>query len=270
MKQESISWSVVYFSILFLIIITLSPAGAVVASTNNSTSGNIYSALWELEDLSEIANLPSNNGKLINNVTIMSSDEKASLEIPKGAIVRDSLGFPLYLVRINAIELGAIASYDIGPNGATFSSSGNSSKLNILYDPSKIPDGANETDLFIKKYEKNEWKPVVSEINTTTHTVTTSVIRSAVYSVFAEVTTSNNNTTVEAEGQSTQTQTTTTESTSTPSNSNPNLKPAVWGEDTESTEDEEVEEETPGFTAIIAFTAVLTAVFLNKRLIKPR
>jgi|GEM_PF-6832188 len=243
-------------------IVLLNDAGAVVAATNGSDISDIYDALWELEDLSEYANLPSYNGRLTNNVTIKSPDEKASLVIPKGAIIQDSAGFPLYLVKIHTINIGAIASYDVSPIGATFSSSGNVSRLNIVYDPSKIPEGAAESNLSMKKYEENEWKPVESVFNTTTHTATTKVTKSAIFSVFADKITNNNTT---SEASPTPTSAPTSEPAAAPS-IQPGLKPAVWGDDVESTDDdEEVEEETPGFGVLITLTAIPISALLIKR-----
>ena len=106
-------------------------------------------------------------------------------------------------------------------------------------------------------------------INVTTNTVTTRISQCSIIALFSPPPV--NNTVVESDVSTITepvSQSPAPESTKSPTDNN--LKPAVWGEDTEPTEDEEVEEETPGFTAIIAFTAVLTAVFLNKRIIKPR
>jgi hypothetical protein len=117
--------------------------------------------------------------------------EKATLTIPAGIIVKDVAGSPLATsittmhTPTTAKTVGAIAAYDFGPSGTTFSKP---IDLVIEYDPAEIiPAGFSESDLVIKMYDgtAKAWIDLDTSVDTAAHTATARVSHFTIFALFA-------------------------------------------------------------------------------------
>jgi hypothetical protein len=113
---------------------------------------------------------------------------RGTLTILEGTIVRDANGNPLSTsiaalsVPTTAATVGAIAAYDFGPSGTTFSPP---IDLVIAYDPAALAAGVSETDLVIRMWDGTTWIDLATTINTVTHTATAKVPHFTVFALFA-------------------------------------------------------------------------------------
>jgi uncharacterized membrane protein len=114
--------------------------------------------------------------------------EKATLTIPVGTIVKDAEGNPLstsittLYTPTTAERVGAIAAYDFGPSGTTFTPP---IDLVIAYDPANIPAGFAETDLVIRMWDGTAWIDLDTTVDTVAHTATAKVSHFTVFALFA-------------------------------------------------------------------------------------
>ncbi|MDY6965378.1 MAG: PGF-CTERM sorting domain-containing protein [Halobacteriota archaeon] len=245
-----------------------------LASQNNTTVNTTDAFLTNLLDTSKYCNIPSRNGKVHKDVIINSSDNKAILTIPSGTVPSSSAGNTLLKLELDAIELGTVAAFNPQPDGAKFAPPVH---LSITYDPSKIPSGASESGLLIKMFEDKRWVPIETTIDTSKHSASAEITHLTVFAVIADKSAvdttpaSTTSTTSTASTSSTTTPASTAqkakETPPEPKKPEVELKPAVWGDDasSESLSDEEEEvEETPGFEAIMAISAIAVSFLLIK------
>ena len=131
-------------------------------------------------------NVPvDSEGKVTTTTTL--STEKATLTIPVGIIVKDAEGNPLATSITmqsspsTAETVGAIAAYDFGPSGTTFSEP---IDLVIEYDPADVPTGA---ELEVKMYDgtAKAWIDLPTTVDTVTHTATAKVSHFTIFALFA-------------------------------------------------------------------------------------
>lgn len=109
----------------------------------------------------------------------------AMLTIPAGTVVRDAEGKPLSRITsatITAGSVGAIAAYDFGPSGTSFSPP---IDLVIAYDPTTIPQGFSESGLVIRMWDGTEWVDLDTTIDTVAHTATAKVSHFTIFALFA-------------------------------------------------------------------------------------
>ena len=112
----------------------------------------------------------------------------ATLTIPEGTIVKDAEGNPLstsitmLYTPATAERIGAIAAYDFGPGGTTFSPP---IDLVVAYDPADIPAGYSESDLVIKMYDGTAWIDLPTTVDTVAHTATAKVSHFTIFALFA-------------------------------------------------------------------------------------
>jgi len=111
-----------------------------------------------------------------------------TLTIPEGTIVKDAEGNPLstsitmLYTPATAERIGAIAAYDFGPSGTTFSPP---IDLVVAYDPADIPAGYSESDLVIKMYDGTAWIDLPTTVDTVAHTATAKVSHFTIFALFA-------------------------------------------------------------------------------------
>ena len=119
-------------------------------------------------------------GKVLSNYTKESQDGKARIVIPEGTIALGSDGKPLESVKITLTTLGGtLASYNIGPDDATFSPP---VELEIKYDSSI---GKNK-DLKIKMFKDGKWNVLETTVDTKTNTAIAKVPHFTVFALVAE------------------------------------------------------------------------------------
>jgi len=122
----------------------------------------------------------------VTTTTPLTTD-KATLTITAGIIVNDEAGKPLSTsitmtsTPATAEKIGAIAAYDFGPSGTTFSTP---IDLVITYDPADVPAGA---ELVIKMYDgtAKAWIDLETTVDTVAHTATAKVSHFTIFALFA-------------------------------------------------------------------------------------
>jgi len=120
----------------------------------------------------------------VTTTTPLTTD-KATLTITAGIIVNDEAGKPLSTsitmtsTPATAEKIGAIAAYDFGPSGTTFSEP---IDLVITYDPADVPAGA---ELTIKMYDGTKWVDLPTTVDTVAHTATAKVSHFRIFALFA-------------------------------------------------------------------------------------
>lgn len=254
---------VVILSILFFGYVE-GAAGFIAGGWDNNTS----SREDRIEEIFAKYNIPFHKGKVYSDVVINSSDEKVVLKIQSGTMALDLIGNPLRLVEFYPVEIGALAAYDVQPDGASFAPPAH---LSITYDPSKIQEGASEADLLVKMYEDGNWIPLETTIDTSTHTATSELFHFTVFGVFVDKSKVVKSTVVTPTSEESTTEESVPKEPSNepPPKENPPQEPvfesAVWGDEPEGEEEEEVEEE-PGFEMAVALSAIaVSTLFTTKR-----
>ena len=256
------NWLLVVVLLLAFLLINLEVTAGFKSqsSTNNSTLEE------QIDKLLEMYKIPQYNGKVSQEVTINSEDGNAELKIPKETIASDLIGNPLYSVEVYPVEIGAVASYDFQPDGATFSPA---AYLSIKYDTSNIPSGSKEADLVIKTHKNGRWIPLETEINPSTHTATAEIYHFSVVAVFAGKTSVFGSSVVEEEIQIEEPKPVEESKPQEPPKEEkppeePAFEAAVWGDEVPAGDEEEVEEE-PGFGVVLAFFAITVCVLISKK-----
>jgi PGF-CTERM protein len=135
-------------------------------------------------------NVPTDEtGRVTSTTIIESTDGKVTLRIPAGTSAKNHTGEPLrsitYPYPRTMTNTNAIAAYETGPDGATFSPP---IDLVMEYDPADLPEGVDVSGLVIKEYSTTlpRWVSLPSEVNMETHTVTAKVEHFTVFALFAE------------------------------------------------------------------------------------
>jgi len=129
-------------------------------------------------------NVPVDSEGKVTATTPLTTD-KATLTIPAGIIVKDAAGKPLSTsitmasTPTTAEKIGAIAAYNFGPSGTTFSEP---IDLVIEYDPADVPAGA---ELAIKMYDGTKWVDLPTTVDTVAHTATAKVSHFSIFALFA-------------------------------------------------------------------------------------
>lgn len=182
-----------YLLILCLLILSLSVSCASDISSPTGDRAPLEVTIT-LPGTTSSTILVDQGGKLLKSTQITSLDGNIGLSIDKGTTLIDGEGKPLQSVTVvtdpripvppeNAKIVGLIV--DIQPQGAIANPS---LKLTLNYDPSALPQGFNENDLWIYEYTGDVWNLVRnkhgdSDANRITTTITTfgeySVIASA-------------------------------------------------------------------------------------------
>lgn len=124
----------------------------------------------------------------VTSTTTLSTDG-AKLIIPAGTIVKDAAGNPLSSsitiipLPSTAASFGAIAAFELAPDGTTFSPP---IDLLISYDPADIPEGLSESDLVIRVWDGTGWSTLETSVDTTTHTATAKISHFSIFALFAK------------------------------------------------------------------------------------
>ena len=132
-------------------------------------------------------------GRFTRSVTATSEDELCTLTIP-----RDTVGLTEELEPLDEIAMVIMddppppaedasivgLAYDFGPDGATFDPP---ITLEYTYDPDDIPEGVDEEDLVIARWdeEAGEWVELPCTVDPATHTITASVSHFTTFAIIA-------------------------------------------------------------------------------------
>ncbi|MDY6964421.1 MAG: fibronectin type III domain-containing protein [Halobacteriota archaeon] len=127
-------------------------------------------------------NVPTDNtGRLTSTTTIPTSDGGAKLTLTEGTTALDSDGSPLKSISITPMSVGGtIASFNIGPEGATFKPS---ITLTVNYDPEDVPEGKV---VVIKMYDGTKWTSLETTVDTEASTATVKIGHFTYFALFLE------------------------------------------------------------------------------------
>ena len=111
---------------------------------------------------------------------LKTQDEKVSLDVSEGTKLLDSQGEALASLSASEVtsppappaKNAIVSAYDFGPDGATFEPA---ITLTMNYTPDTLPEGVNESELYIACWDGSQWQTLDSTVDTTTHTVTAKV-----------------------------------------------------------------------------------------------
>ncbi|MFC1903134.1 TlpA family protein disulfide reductase [Chloroflexota bacterium] len=121
-------------------------------------------------------------GILKSKIEVSSADSKITLSINKGTMLLDKDGKPLQVIQASIDanpssphEDAFIVSpvYNLSPEGATFNPQ---LMLSLRYEPTKLPEGAKASELYIAYHDGIEWRvPRYRKVDTKANSVTTQV-----------------------------------------------------------------------------------------------
>jgi hypothetical protein len=133
-----------------------------------------------------------NDGALLLNTNESSPNGNLNINISSGTVMLDKDGQPLVNLSVTAVDpLPAppegghvLAAFNFQPDGATFTPG---IQLTLAYDPSAIPNGMDENDLFPGIYndETGEWQSLNGTVNAEKNTITFTVTHFTIFAVLA-------------------------------------------------------------------------------------
>jgi thioredoxin 1 len=191
MYQKKQKYSLVVTLVLFSFLFTLSCSSAITSPEQTSPTQELA---IELPGTQSNTILIDSQGKVVKRALISASDKSISLSLEAGTTLLDENNIPLQVIKVavdpvipipprDAEIVGAI--FDIQPQGAKINPSLN---LTLNYDPSALPQGVNENDLWIYSFTGNRWEMVpFRNIDTGSNRVTTTINRFGKYSVLAPI-----------------------------------------------------------------------------------
>lgn len=119
--------------------------------------------------------IDSTTGATLNAVTVRTTDEKVSIEIPASTTMRTSAGVAITSLSVAAATAPAqppngaiLLNYNFGPDGAIFTPP---LTITFTYDESQLPAGAVEADLYAAFWDGSAWVKLESTVNAQTNTV---------------------------------------------------------------------------------------------------
>ena len=145
--------------------------------------------------VTDVSDVVDEYGVFTDSVTAQSEDGNVSLTIEEGITGLTEEGEPISEISVVDMEEEDIPlpptegyvigiTYNIGPNGATFSSP---ITLTFTYDPDNLPDGVNEEDLVIAIWDEDagEWVELPSVVDTENNTITATVSHFTTFAIVA-------------------------------------------------------------------------------------
>lgn len=140
--------------------------------------------------------LLDSEGRLKSRAELSSGDGTVTLSIDAGTTLLSNSNRPLSQIQVeidtsplalpkNAVVLGAV--YNLKPQEAILQPS---LKLTLSYDPSELPEGVKENDLYIAPYDEvTGWgKYSYKKVDTESHRVITQIDRMTKYAILAPLT----------------------------------------------------------------------------------
>ena len=182
--------------IMAVVVLSIGLASTSGCSTGTTSSTDISSTqelTIELPGTDSYTILTDNQGRLLKNAQLTSSDGSISLAIDKGTTLLDEGGKPLQFIKVEIAtaippvppEKAAIVgvSVEIQPQGAIVDPS---LKLTLNYDPSALPQGTSENNVRIVNYGGGTLEVMsYKQVDTKAHRITTTITRFGKYTVFA-------------------------------------------------------------------------------------
>jgi rhodanese-related sulfurtransferase len=182
--------------IMAVVVLSIGLASTSGCSSGTTSSTDISSTqelTIELPGTDSYTILTDNQGRLLKNAQLTSSDGSISLAIDKGTTLLDQGGKPLQFIKVEIAtaippvppEKAAIVgvSVEIQPQGAIANPS---LKLTLNYDPSALPQGTSENNVRIVNYGGGTLEVMsYKQVDTEAHRITTTITHFGKYAVFA-------------------------------------------------------------------------------------
>lgn len=135
----------------------------------------------------------TSDGVLLEEVSALSVDIQAQLDIPAGTAVLNRSGYPAHYIEIVNVgdpgsppgETAFVGSaYDLGPDGTTFD---RPVPLTMRYKETGIPAGASEASLYIATWNKKtqQWERLDCQVNTEINRLSTEISHFSRYAIIA-------------------------------------------------------------------------------------
>ena len=186
-KQTYLYLLIILCLLSLLFVISCSPG-----TTSSTDLSSTQELIIELPGTNSSTILTDNQGKLLKNAQLTSSDGIISLAIDKGTTLLDEKGEPLQFIKVtidpsipvppqDAEVVGQV--FEIQPQGAVVNPS---LKLTLTYDPSALPQGTSKNHVWIYNYAGDTWEMVrYKQVDIGANRVTTTINRFGKYSVLA-------------------------------------------------------------------------------------
>ena len=191
MRFRSFMGSIMAIAVIFIGLVSIS--GCSTGTTSSTDISSTQELTIELPGTDSNTILTDNQGRLLKNAQLTSSDGSISLAIDKGTTLLDEGGKPLQFIKVEIAtaippvppEKAAIVgvSVEIQPQGAIVDPS---LKLTLNYDPSALPQGTSENNVRIVNYGGGTLEVMsYKQVDTEAHRITTTITRFGKYTVFA-------------------------------------------------------------------------------------
>jgi hypothetical protein len=146
------------------------------AATNPSGQADVFTVAL----LGSESHVAVNGQSGTNADTSATSASNITLQVTQGTIARSPEGLPVNKITVNTLDQVApppantsiLKAFDFGPSGTTFSQP---LVLTMSYNPSSLPAGAIENNLYIATWDGNSWIALSCTVDKVAHTVTARV-----------------------------------------------------------------------------------------------
>ncbi len=116
-----------------------------------------------------------------NGGTVTSSDGKAKIVLPSGALNQDT-GITVAIVS-NQLSGNIDTAYEFGPDGTAFNKP---VTISITYDDASLPSGVSESDIKLGMITNNQWQEITnSDVDTVANIVSGTTSHLSIYGVIA-------------------------------------------------------------------------------------
>ena len=134
----------------------------------------------------------NSSGLILSEAKLTTPDGKATLDIPYRTKLLSELGNPLAILTVfnsnsppaPPSDHALVLAYTFGPEGAKFDPPIN---LMLSYESKTLPEGFQESSLFIAFWDGSQWIPLESIVDTAADTVSVSISHFSTYSLLGEL-----------------------------------------------------------------------------------
>jgi thioredoxin 1 len=181
---------IIILSLFCLLFVAGCSSGGVAPAQSTS----LHELSIELPGTESNTNLIDSQGKLLKKAVISSSDGNISLAIESGTVLLDENKTPLQSIKVTIDQAIPIPPEDAEIIGDIFDIQPQSAVINpslyttFSYDPSGIPQGVSENDLWVYHFNGSSWERVnYKNHDMTLNRVTTKISRFGKYSVLVPI-----------------------------------------------------------------------------------
>ena len=178
--------SVISASMLVIGLVLSVPQATAYAQTGDGS--------YKLFGVNVVGTLPmmNKNGQSTTTGDIQSLDGKMSIKIPLGTIIHNAAGKNQEFISATLVpspsslpaQQKSIIAYELGTPGAVFSSTVG---LTFNYSDAELPPSVSESSLYIAQWDGSAWVKLISDVNATYNTVSTTIANFTTYALLGGV-----------------------------------------------------------------------------------